>query len=873
MECNKDEAVRAKEIAEKRMQESDFTGALKIAKKAQKLLPEIENINQMLTVCEVHCSAQNKLCGSEMDWYGILQVEQVADEATIKKQYRKLALLLHPDKNNFAGAEGAFKIIGEANRMLSDQTKRSLYDTKCNALMRSTAPKPPSYPSNGMSPHSQSTGQSFHQQTQQKTFWTHCSHCYTRFEFYKSLLNATLCCKKCSTSFTAYDFGYQGVTPGSPRSSFNNPKEAQGPQKASSRSSSGTTHGSKSKDKSAAEVGVHCKAEKKKDGRVARGGKEGVGLPKSAVSKPGGSQHSTNCSRKRVRPAAGDSRGSCATRSSDDVKDGNIQENGGNLFGLDAGDSARKSSRKKQQVSYTGNLSHDDDCDSVPERSERSKSSNTNEVELREAPVAGRSSNDNYSVGSATATAPDHQKGELKQKASAPPEENFLNKKGKIVQTDVSKEEAAESGNNDRKSKVDNVSQLNSNGQSEPEIIVCPDPDFSDFAKADFAVNQLWAIYDTVDGMPRFYARIKKIFSSDFGLLITWLEPNPDDQGEIDWFNEELPVSCGKYQNGGTEVTVDCLMFSHQMHCVKGRSRGSYLIYPRKGETWAIFKNWDIRWSSNSQKNLNYEFEFVEILSDFVEEVGFEVAYLGKVKGFVSLFQQTKQNGILFFHVPPNELYRFSHQVPSFRMTGEEREGVPAASFELDPAALPINLVGNGDLGDVKMEKGNKKGVDDSFCKSSGYKVEQEMDYANIEMEKMQEKKNAERLASTLRRSLRKLSKTSMDNGPVNASQYVPGEENSKEVSHGIFCQLEGSALKSVADERAGMPTKHQKNDCEKDKLKVRRSPRDLGKKTAQIKSGKYLTEEGDCKLSNANEDVNDSSFVQSAGSNYLTQL
>ncbi|KAJ7978039.1 DnaJ domain containing protein [Quillaja saponaria] len=145
MECNKDEAVRAKDIAEKRMQESDFAGALKITWKAQKLFPEIENISQMLTVR--------------------------ADEATIKKQYRKLALLLHPDKNKFAGAEGAFKLTGEANRMLSDQTKRSLYDIKCRALMRRTTPEPPPHQSNGVSvnlyngnvpnfqnnPHSQST--------------------------------------------------------------------------------------------------------------------------------------------------------------------------------------------------------------------------------------------------------------------------------------------------------------------------------------------------------------------------------------------------------------------------------------------------------------------------------------------------------------------------------------------------------------------------------------------------------------------------------------------------------------------------------------------------------------------------------------------
>ncbi|KAJ7973407.1 DnaJ domain containing protein [Quillaja saponaria] len=778
MECNKDEALRAKQIAERRMQDSDFAGALKFAEKAQKLFPEIENISQMLAVCAVHCSALNKLSGSEMDWYGILQSEQFTDEATIKKQYRKLALLLHPDKNKFSGAEGAFKMIGEANR---------------------------------------STGSSSHQQAQQKTFWTGCPHCYTRFQYYKSSVNAKIRCQRCSKYFTAYDLGHQGVQPGPPRSLSNNRKESLNPQKAASQSNVGNSCGSRYEDKSAAEV------EKKEDGRVAaRGGKKGVRLPKSAVSRPGGPQPSTNSSRKRVRPSSGESRESCKTGGGDDVKEGNIQENGSNFPGLNAG--GHKEANHATLAMWR----------------------------LKEEPVAGRWSNVNYSAGcDDAASAAGGQKGELKRKASSPSEEIFLKKKGAIEQSDVSKEEASKSGHDNTSSKTDDVSQLN----SDPEIFVYPDPDFTDFAKdkADFAVNQLWAIYDTVDCMPRFYARIKKIFSPGFKLLITWLEPNPDDQGEIDWCNEELPVSCGKYKHGGTEETMDHLMFSHQMQFMKGNRRGSYLIYPRKGETWAVFRNWDIRWSSDPQKNFNYEFEFVEILSDFVEEVGIEVAYLGKVKGFVCLFQQTKQIDILSFHIPPNELYRFSHQVPSFRMTGEESKGVPAASFELDPAALPINLVGNGDLSDVKMENGNIKGVDDlSSCKSSEYKMKQKVDCENIHTEKVHVRNDAERVDSILRRSPRKLYKKNMDNDPVNASHYVAGEEDSKDISHGTLSQPDVSSPKCQGGERVKTPNKHQKNDCAEHSLKLRRSPRDLGKKTGQC-----TTDEGICKPSIAKKDAN----------------
>ena len=54
MECNKEEALRAKELAEKKMQNKDFIGARKFALKAQQLYPELENITQMLIVCDVH---------------------------------------------------------------------------------------------------------------------------------------------------------------------------------------------------------------------------------------------------------------------------------------------------------------------------------------------------------------------------------------------------------------------------------------------------------------------------------------------------------------------------------------------------------------------------------------------------------------------------------------------------------------------------------------------------------------------------------------------------------------------------------------------------------------------------------------------------
>ncbi|KAI3878546.1 hypothetical protein MKW92_041226 [Papaver armeniacum] len=70
------------------MNSKDYVGAQSMISKAQKLYPSMENVSKMLIICQVHCSAKRKVHGSEPDWYDILQVEQTADEASIKKQFK-----------------------------------------------------------------------------------------------------------------------------------------------------------------------------------------------------------------------------------------------------------------------------------------------------------------------------------------------------------------------------------------------------------------------------------------------------------------------------------------------------------------------------------------------------------------------------------------------------------------------------------------------------------------------------------------------------------------------------------------------------------------------------------------------------------------
>jgi DnaJ-class molecular chaperone len=64
----------------------------------------------------------------EENLYEILEIDRKSTIEQIKKQYKLLALKYHPDKNN--GDETIFKKITNAHYILSDNNKKTLYDSK-----------------------------------------------------------------------------------------------------------------------------------------------------------------------------------------------------------------------------------------------------------------------------------------------------------------------------------------------------------------------------------------------------------------------------------------------------------------------------------------------------------------------------------------------------------------------------------------------------------------------------------------------------------------------------------------------------------------------------------------------------------------------
>src|SRR5450759_4155218 len=65
---------------------------------------------------------------TERSYYEILGLERSADDAEIKRAFRKLAQQWHPDVSSEQGAVDRFKEINEAYQVLSDPKRRQIYD-------------------------------------------------------------------------------------------------------------------------------------------------------------------------------------------------------------------------------------------------------------------------------------------------------------------------------------------------------------------------------------------------------------------------------------------------------------------------------------------------------------------------------------------------------------------------------------------------------------------------------------------------------------------------------------------------------------------------------------------------------------------------
>ncbi|KAL8633015.1 hypothetical protein Q9189_001269 [Teloschistes chrysophthalmus] len=85
------------------------------------------NQDKKYTVEQKAAVIRVRRCGAT-EFYEILGLEKSCSDAEVKKAYRKLSLLTHPDKNGYEGADEAFKMVSRAFQVLSDADKKQKYD-------------------------------------------------------------------------------------------------------------------------------------------------------------------------------------------------------------------------------------------------------------------------------------------------------------------------------------------------------------------------------------------------------------------------------------------------------------------------------------------------------------------------------------------------------------------------------------------------------------------------------------------------------------------------------------------------------------------------------------------------------------------------
>ncbi|KAF2318397.1 hypothetical protein GH714_006617 [Hevea brasiliensis] len=113
--------------------------------------------------------------------------------------------------------------------------------------------------------------------------------------------------------------------------------------------------------------------------------------------------------------------------------------------------------------------------------------------------------------------------------------------------------------------------------------------------------------------------------------------------------------------------------------------------YAMKGDVWALYRNWSPEWNEITEDKVVHKYDMVEVLEDYSEELGVTVAPLVKVVGFKTLFHQHLDPGEIRC-IPKKEMFRFSHLIPSYLLTGQEGPNAPKGCLELDPAATPLEL-------------------------------------------------------------------------------------------------------------------------------------------------------------------------------------
>lgn len=754
MECNRDEALRAKEVAEQKFSAKDIVGAKKFALKAQNLFPELEGIGQMIATMDVYLAAEAKING-ESDWYSVLGVSASADEETVKKQYRKLALQHHPDKNKSTGSEGAFKLISQAWSVLSDKERKMLYDQKrCTKPAQKRASQPKRDNSGAVNGFYNFANNTSTVKTRKRkggaaksataasscpsnptTFWTSCNKCRMQYEYLRVYLNHNLLCPNCHEAFLAIETGFP-----SNRANSSSAVPHQGRQKANHNSTTNNAYGH-GKDQGMANMSFQHGANVDpydnpsfQEGVYSRtAGAASASASTSAAAQAANLVHQTYEKVRREREEAQararweevllqknhisktNASGSSANRPSKRSKGASVDI--ASYFRGKEAEASGYNATAEQFVNYNMgygmpgvNYDFTDSGNARMKIKQYILSRDFAQIDLRNILTGKSRTTISKKIeewdSTATAAAKTVEEEKAKQKPQKP--EKQEKKDGLIEKESVKVDGGASDQNKLNDSRKNNkqhvhVKKLSNNSADPVKQVVhhvtidVPDPDFMEFDKdrseSCFENDQVWATYDNEDGMPRFYAFVQKVISlKPFKIRMCFLNSKSNSElGPLNWVASGYAKTCGDFRISRYEISDTVNMFSHRVKCERV-SRGVIRIVPRKGDTWALYRNWSPEWNEHTPDDLVYKYDMVEVLDDYNDEQGVAVTPLVKVTGFKTVFHRHMDPKEVK-RIPKEEMFRFSHQVPSYLLTGEEAHNSPKGCRELDPAATPLELL------------------------------------------------------------------------------------------------------------------------------------------------------------------------------------
>jgi hypothetical protein len=699
-----EEALKAKHTAERKFHARNIKGARRSAIKAHNLCPTLEGISQMISTLDVHLASESKIDG-ESDWYRILSLTAWADEEEVKKQYRKLALQLHPDKNKSVGAEAAFKLILEAWSVLSDKSRKMLYDQKrrdhsaingtnglhaCDLKANKRARK-------NAAAAASAAVEATTRPSGADTFWTSCNRCRMQYEYLRIYLNHNLLCPNCHHAFMAVETGF--------------------PSNGTSSSFTWTTKVQQQKNHTTVD---HSYQSASRTSSIPGTGHHGAYQQENTYESYNSQSFQFNQYPKTTGPAAANGYSTLVLEKSKRKHEENYIYNyfsSSNEYPSGRGRDAKRRRNINNGCAYA---SMGSDAETVaatagmPVIGDEARVNSMSGEKFRSA-VSGRKANvlreifqlDTRALLLEKAKAAVREKlqglnilssSQFAEKRKTDGREKHVKNNIKVngILSDNPINKCKKYSSRDVDVKIPATDEFPEQKRV-PVSIDVPDPDFHDFDKERteraFSNDQVWATYDSEDGMPRLYAMVQKVISmKPFRIRMSFLNSKSNSElAPINWIASGFTKTCGDFRVGRYQIAETVNIFSHRVSWSKG-PRGIIRIIPKKGDTWAVYQNWSSDWNELTPDDVIYKYEIVEVIDDFTEEQGVNVIPLLKVAGFKAVFHRHMGPDVVR-RIPKEEFFRFSHRVPSRLLTGEEKNNAPKGCHDLDPAATPVDLL------------------------------------------------------------------------------------------------------------------------------------------------------------------------------------